>query len=125
MKITCSEIGKVVEYLCPQIIEIAQEEKNTHIIVVFLEIGQQINIVGDNLYSTINQAVREAQNTSDNISVKIYTGVVLSDDKDEVKITVFAKSIGAENMSVLEILKLARSAQSRTVVLEGRAKCLI
>ena len=64
-EIICSEISEIVAYLCPQIIEIERGKKNTYTtIVVFLEVGEQVEIVGNDLFSTINQAVSEAQNTT-------------------------------------------------------------
>ena len=127
MEIGCSEITKVVSYLCEGVSFCLSKDvlENVPKVVVFLEIGEQVDIVDGHLHSAINQGVCEKQNTGENISIKIYTGIISGDDADKVKITVFTKIKDAENMSALEILKLTRSTQRRTVIIGGHAKCLI
>ena len=87
--------------------------------VVFLEVGQDVHIVGGDLTTAVNEGVRQAYekgylrksmvaqpfssrvNTRDNTPAIIYTEIVPS---DKVKITVVPKGGGAENMSRLVML---------------------
>ena len=87
--------------------------------VVFLELGQEVHMVGGDLVEAINEGVRQAYekgylrksmvmrpfsarvNTKDNTPAIIYTDVVPG---DKLKITVMPKGGGAENMSRLIML---------------------
>ena len=87
--------------------------------VVFLELGQEVHIVGGDLYAAINEGVRRAYdegylrksmvdrpfsariNTGDNTPAIIYTDVVPG---DRLKIMVMPKGAGAENMTRLAML---------------------
>ena len=87
--------------------------------VVFLELGQEVHIIGGDISAAINEGVRQAYekgylrksmvlrpfsarvNTKDNTPAIIYTDVVPG---DKLKITVMAKGGGAENMSRLIML---------------------
>lgn len=87
--------------------------------VVFIELGQEVHIVGGDLYTAINGGVRQAYengylrksmvmqpfsdrvNTKDNTPAIIYTDVVPG---NKLKITVMPKGGGAENMSRLIML---------------------
>ena len=87
--------------------------------VVFLELGQEVHIVGGDLVEAINEGVRQAYekgylrksmvmrpfsarvNTKDNTPAIIYTDVVPG---DKLKIIVMPKGGGAENMSRLIML---------------------
>jgi fumarate hydratase subunit alpha len=87
--------------------------------VVFLELGQEVHIIGDDLFTAINEGVRRAYqegylrksivnkpfsdrvNTGDNSPAIIYTDIVPG---DKLKITVMPKGAGAENMSRLIML---------------------
>jgi fumarate hydratase subunit alpha len=87
--------------------------------VVFLEVGQEVHIVGGDLTAAVNEGVRQAYekgylrksmvkqpfssrvNTRDNTPAIIYTEIVPG---DKVKITVVTKGGGAENMSRLVML---------------------
>jgi fumarate hydratase subunit alpha len=87
--------------------------------VVFLELGQEVHIVGGDLFTAINKGVRQAYqegylrksivnkpfsarvNTGDNTPAIIYTDIVPG---DKLKITVMPKGAGAENMSRLIML---------------------
>ncbi|NLB90178.1 MAG: fumarate hydratase [Clostridiales bacterium] len=106
--------------------QVAQEEalpicQDTGMTVVFLEIGQDVHIVGGDLYTAIHQGVREGyeqgvlrksvvkdplrrENTQDNtpavIHVKIVPGKAL-------RINVVPKGFGSENMSRITMLKPA------------------
>ena len=87
--------------------------------VVFLELGQEVHIIGGDLVEAINEGVRQAYekgylrksmvlrpfsarvNTKDNTPAIIYTDVVPG---DKLKIIVMPKGGGAENMSRLIML---------------------
>ena len=91
--------------------------------VVFLEVGQEVHVVGGDLYEAINEGVRQAYdegylrksmvdqpysarvNTRDNTPAVIHTDIAAG---DKLKITVMPKGGGAENMSRLVMLKPAR-----------------
>ena len=87
--------------------------------VVFVELGQEVHVVGGDLYTAINEGVRQAYengylrksmvmqpfsdrvNTKDNTPAIIYTDAVPG---NKLKITVMPKGGGAENMSRLIML---------------------
>ena len=88
--------------------------------VVFLEVGQEAHITGGDLYTAIEEGVRQGYtqgylrksmvsqpfsariNTKDNTPPVIHTEIVPG---DRLKITVMSKGGGAENMSRLAMLK--------------------
>lgn len=94
--------------------------------VVFLELGQEVHIVGDDLYAAVNEGVRQGYNegylrksivdqpysarvnTRDNTPAIIHTDIVPG---DKLKITVLPKGGGAENMSRLSMMPPARGRQ--------------
>lgn len=94
--------------------------------VVFLELGQDVHIVGGDLYSAINEGVRQGYNegylrksmvsqpfsarinTKDNTPAIIYTDIVPG---DRLKIIAKPKGGGAENMSRLAMLSPAKGRQ--------------
>jgi len=94
--------------------------------VVFLELGQEAHIVGGDLYTAVNEGVRQGYeegylrksmvrlpystrlNTRDNTPAIIYTDIVPG---DKLKITVVPKGGGAENMTRLAMLPPARGRQ--------------
>lgn len=104
--------------------EIAKNEErpmcqDTGMVVVFLEMGQEVQIVGGSLEDAINEGVRqgyhegylrksvvsdplERVNTKDNTPAVIYYDIVPGED---LKITVAPKGFGSENMSQLKMLK--------------------
>jgi len=111
--------------------EIASKEKiplcqDTGTAVVFLEMGQEVHIIGGDLYLAINEGVRrgydegylrksivsqpysERVNTGDNTPAIIYTDIVPG---DKLKITVMPKGAGAENMTRLAMLTPAQGRQ--------------
>jgi len=122
-----SPVGKSV---LKQIIEnddIAAREKiaicqDTGMAVVFVELGQEVQIVDGDFNEAINRGVREAytagylrksvvsdplfdrKNTKDNTPAIIHVNIVPG---DKVRITVTAKGFGSENMSSLTMLKPA------------------
>jgi fumarate hydratase subunit alpha len=94
--------------------------------LVFLELGQEVHITGGDLYSAINEGVRQGYaegylrksmvskpfsariNTKDNSPAIIYTDIVPG---DKLKIIAKPKGGGAENMSRLVMLKPAQGRQ--------------
>ena len=104
--------------------DIAEKEQrpmcqDTGMAVVFVEIGQEVHIVGGSLEDAINQGVRQGYeegylrksvvsdpleriNTKDNTPAVIYYDIVPGDG---FKITVAPKGFGSENMSQLKMLK--------------------
>ncbi len=95
--------------------------QDTGFAVVFLEIGQDVHITGEYLYSAVHEGVRvgymegylrksivgdplERINTGDNTPAVIHTTIIPG---DKIKITVAPKGGGSENMSTLKMLKPA------------------
>ncbi len=94
--------------------------------IVFLELGQEVHITGGDLYTAVNEGVRQGYdkgylrksmvrqpysariNTKDNTPAIIYTEIVPG---DKLKITVIPKGGGAENMTRLAMLPPARGRQ--------------
>ena len=92
--------------------------QDTGVACVFLEIGQDVHIVG-NLTDAVNEGVRRGYvegclrkscvkdpidriNTGDNTPAVLYTDIV---EGDGLKITVAPKGFGSENMSQIKMLK--------------------
>jgi fumarate hydratase subunit alpha len=87
--------------------------------VVFLEIGQDVHVIGGDIYTAVNEGVRRAyeegylrksmvdrpfsdrKNTGDNTPAVIHTAIVPG---DKLKIIVLPKGGGAENMAKLGML---------------------
>ena len=100
--------------------------QDTGTALVFLELGQEAHITGGDLYTAINEGVRQAYdegylrksmvrqpfsarvNTKDNTPAVIYTDIVPG---DKLKITVLPKGGGAENMARLAMLTPSRGRQ--------------
>lgn len=104
--------------------EIAKNERmpicqDTGMACVFIEIGQDVHIVGGSLEDSINEGVRRGYdkgylrksvvkdpidrvNTKDNTPAIIYYDIVHG---DKLKITVAPKGFGSENMSQIKMLK--------------------
>lgn len=99
--------------------------QDTGMACVFVEIGQDVHVVGGNLEEAINEGVRqgytegylrksvvndpiERVNTKDNTPAVIYYDVVSG---DKLKITVAPKGFGSENMSQQKMLKPADGLQ--------------
>ena len=90
--------------------------QDTGMAVIFLDIGQDVHITGDDIYDAVNQGVREGYknlrksvlspinrvNTGDNTPAIIHTRIVSG---DKLKITIAPKGFGSENMSRLIMLK--------------------
>lgn len=112
-------IGKILENA-----GIAKREsmpmcQDTGLTVVFVEIGQDVHLVGGNVEDAVNEGVRRGYtegylrksvvkdpldrvNTKDNTPAVIHYNLVPG---DKVKITVSPKGFGSENMSKLKMLK--------------------
>ena len=95
--------------------------QDTGMAVVFIEIGQDVHIVGENIEDAINKGVREGyvdgflrksvvkdpilrENTKDNTPAVIHYSIVPGEN---VKITIAPKGFGSENMSRVFMLKPA------------------
>ncbi|MBA1335078.1 MAG: Fumarate hydratase [Firmicutes bacterium] len=94
--------------------------QDTGFTVVFLELGQDVRIVGGDINEAINEGVRRGykkgylrksivddpflarKNTGDNTPAIIHTTIVSG---DRLKVTVAPKGGGSENMSALRMLK--------------------
>jgi len=129
-----SEESPVAQDVLDRILEntkIAFEEKiplcqDTGTAVVILELGQEVHITGGDLYSAINEGVRQGYdkgylrksmvlqpysarvNTRDNTPAVIYTDIVPG---DKLRIVAMPKGGGAENMSRLAMLSPAQGRQ--------------
>ena len=111
--------------------EISRKEKiplcqDTGAAVVLLDIGQEVHITGGDLYTAINEGVRQGYekgylrksmaaqpfsarvNTKDNTPAVIHTDIVPG---DRLKISVIPKGGGSENCSRLTVLPPAKGRQ--------------
>ncbi len=121
------EDGEIAKSVLDNIIEnfeIADAEnlpicQDTGMACIFLEIGQDVHIVGGNLLDAINEGVRNGYekgylrksvvsdpirriNSGDNTPAMIYTEIVPGEN---IKVTVGPKGFGSENMSKICMLK--------------------
>ena len=129
-----AEVSPVGREVLDQILEnaeIAQQEQmplcqDCGLTVVFLELGQEVHIIGGSLNEAISEGVRQGYqdgylrksmvdrpfsariNTKDNTPPVIHTTVVPG---DELRIVVAPKGGGSENMSQLAMLKPADGRQ--------------
>lgn len=96
--------------------------QDTGQVIVFVEIGQNVHIVGENLEDAINKAVKQAytdnffrksvvkdaifdrENTQDNTPTIIHTSIV---EGNSIDISLCIKGAGSENMSAIKMLKPA------------------
>lgn len=93
--------------------------QDTGMACVFLEIGQDVHLVGGNLSEAVDEGVRRGydrgylrksvvkdpvrrKNTGDNTPAMLYTEIVPG---EQVKITVAPKGFGSENMSAIRMFK--------------------
>jgi len=111
--------------------EIAREGElplcqDTGLTVIFLELGQEVHIVGGDLHEAITEGVRRGYkegylrksvvdrpfsariNTGDNTPPVIHTSIVPG---EKIKITVVPKGGGSENMSYLKMMSPAQGRQ--------------
>jgi fumarate hydratase subunit alpha len=100
--------------------------QDTGMAVVFLELGQEVHIVGGDLYEAVQEGTRRAYgegylrksvaarpfsartNTRDNTPAVIHTTIVPG---DSLKIAALSKGFGSENMSGLAMLTPAKGRQ--------------
>lgn len=131
-------LGKKILGQLKKNMEIAEEEQipicqDTGMAVVFLEIGQEVQLIGGFLGDAVNEGVRRGYqegylrksvvsdpllrvNTKDNTPAILHTSIVPG---DRIKITVAPKGFGSENMSRIYMLKPADGEEGvRQVVLE-------
>lgn len=107
-------------------VDIAKNERmpmcqDTGMACIFVEMGQEVHIVGGTLEDSINEGVRQGYtdgylrksvvkdpldrvNTKDNTPAVIFYDIVPG---DKLKITVAPKGFGSENMSAIKMLKPA------------------
>ena len=127
LKKESSPIGKSVLQMIIKNHKIASSEEiaicqDTGLAVVFVELGQQVCIIGGDFTEALNQGVKEAyqegylrksvvndplferKNTKTNTPVTIYTDIVPG---SKIKFSVIPKGFGGENMSALAMLKPA------------------
>ena len=121
-----SALGKQVLGQLEENLKVAGEDmipicQDTGMAVVFIEIGQDVHIEGENLEDAINEGVRQGyvdgylrksvvsdpiirENTKDNTPAVIHYSIVPGEN---IKITVAPKGFGSENMSRIFMLKPA------------------
>ena len=121
-----SEIGSQILGQLEENMDIAYESKipicqDTGMAVVFLKIGQDLHIEGDNIENAVNEGIRQGyeegylrksvvgdpiirKNTGDNTPGIIHYEIVPG---DRLEITVAPKGFGSENMSRIFMLKPA------------------
>ncbi len=125
-----SELGKKILDQLKENMEIAKTDmipicQDTGMAVIFLEIGQDVHITGDNLTDAVNEGVRQGytegylrksvvgdplirENTKDNTPAVIHTEIVAG---EKIKITLAPKGFGSENMSRVFMLKPAQGIE--------------
>ena len=122
-----SETGRSVLDMIIENHEVAREERlaicqDTGMAVLFVDLGQDVRIVGGDFEEAVNQGVEDAyregylrksvvndplferKNTGTNRPAIIYTDIVPG---DEIKFVATPKGFGSENMSALAMLKPA------------------
>jgi fumarate hydratase subunit alpha len=122
-----SPIGKSVLQMIIKNNQIASSEEiaicqDTGLAVLFIELGQEVQIIDGDFTEAINQGVKEAyqegylrksvvddpvferKNTKTNTPAVIYTDIISG---DKIKLLVMPKGFGSENMSALSMLKPA------------------
>lgn len=143
-----SALGKQILSQLEENMEIAKTDQipicqDTGMAVVFLKIGQDVHIEGNNLSDAINEGIRQGyvegylrksvvgdpiirENTKDNTPGVIHYEIVPG---DQIEITVAPKGFGSENMSRVCMLKPAdgiegvKNAVIETVKLAGPNAC--
>ena len=121
-----SPLGSQILEQLDENLKIAEEDmipicQDTGMAVVFMEIGQDVHIEGENLEDAINEGVRRGyvdgylrksvvsdpiirENTKDNTPAVIHYSIVPGEN---IKITLAPKGFGSENMSRVFMLKPA------------------
>lgn len=126
-----SEIGCSVLDMLIENYKIASREEiaicqDTGLAVLYVELGQEVYIIGGNFRKAVNEGVKEAymegylrksvvddpvfarKNTGTNTPAIIYTDIVPG---DKIKFMVTPKGFGSENMSTLAMMKPADGAE--------------
>ena len=126
-----SPIGKYVLKMIIENNKIASREElpicqDTGLAILFIELGQEVQITDGDFVEAINQGVKEAyeegylrksvvddpvferRNTKTNTPAIIYTDIVPG---DKIKFLVMPKGFGSENMSALGMLKPADGSE--------------
>ena len=119
-----SEVGREIIGICLENAKVAAQERvpicqDTGVTIVFLELGQDLHLVGGDLNQAVAEGVRRGytkgylrksvvtdplfsrRNTGDNTPPIIYTDIVPGEN---LKVTVVPKGTGSENMSALKML---------------------
>lgn len=121
-----SELGKKILGQLQENMKIAKEDmipicQDTGMAVIFLEIGQDVHLIGGDITDAVNEGVRQGyvdgylrksvvsdpiirENTKDNTPAVIHMSIVPGEN---VKITLAPKGFGSENMSRVFMLKPA------------------
>ncbi|MFW5632901.1 MAG: fumarate hydratase [Acetivibrio ethanolgignens] len=143
-----SPLGKQILGQLEQNMDIARGEQipicqDTGMAIVFLKIGQNLHIDGENLEDAVNEGIRQGykegylrkslvsdpflrENTKDNTPGVIHYEIVPGEN---LEITVAPKGFGSENMSRVYMLKPAdgiegvKKAVVETVILAGPNAC--
>jgi len=119
-----SPLGKKILNQLLENSDIALKERlplcqDTGMVTVFMEIGQDVNLIGEPLYEMIQEGIRRGYsdgylrksivrdpldrvNTGDNTPAVVHCDIVLG---SEVSITVLPKGAGCENMCKIAMLK--------------------
>ena len=131
LKQETSPIGKSVLNMIIENNKIASREEvpicqDTGLAVVFVDVGQEVHLVGGDFTEAINQGVKEAyqegylrksvvddpvferKNTRTNTPAIVYTDIVPG---DKIKFMVMPKGFGSENMNALVMLTPADGAE--------------
>ncbi|MDO5291108.1 MAG: fumarate hydratase [bacterium] len=134
-----SETGKQVLSQLEKNLVIASEEnipicQDTGMAIVFMEVGQDVHIEGQNIEDAINEGIRRGYkegylrksvvndpliriNTKDNTPGVIHYSIIPG---DKIRITVAPKGFGSENMSKVYMLKPADGIEGvKAAVLEA------
>ena len=120
------ELGEKMIQMWEQLLNAYEDLKNkVNSQARFLEIGQDVHIVGGDLSDAVNEGVRRGYdkgylrksvvkdpvrrgNTGDNTPAMIYTEIVPG---EQIKITVGPKGFGSENMSAIRMFKPSHGLQ--------------
>ncbi len=124
-EIACGVLDRIIENFEIADAEVVPICQDTGMACVFLEIGQDVHLVGGNLAEAVDEGVRRGYecgylrksvvrdpirrgNTGDNTPAMLYTEIVPG---DQVKITVGPKGFGSENMSAIRMFKPSAGLQ--------------
>ncbi len=141
-------LGKQILGQLSENLDIAKDElipicQDTGMAVVFLKLGQEVHIVGDQLEAAVNEGIRQGyqegylrksvvsdplirNNTKDNTPGILHLELIPG---EELEITVAPKGFGSENMSRIYMLKPSdgeegvKKAVYETVTLAGPNAC--